>query len=125
MDDKTAYLELRVKMENLLAYINNAQAKPWGACFANGTCTMTILDNCRGAWHEGVECLVMGGGLDYALASQELLERMRGLLAQVHAKSGEAGVRPCTFEAGGRTYSLEMTPQECEAVEGVTMAAKA
>jgi hypothetical protein len=124
MDDKTVYLELREKMEALLAYINTSQERPWGACFANGTCTMTTLDNCRGAWHQGVECLVMGGGLDYALFSQELLERMRGLLEQVHAKSA-AEVSPCTFEAGGRTYTLEMTPQECEVVEGVTMVAKA
>jgi hypothetical protein len=125
MDDKTAYLELRDKMEALLAYINTLQERAWGACFANGECTMTTLDNCRGAWHQGVECLEKGKGLDYARFSQELLGRMKRLLDQVHAKSGATGVSPCTFEAGGQTYTLELTPQECEAVEGVPMAAKA
>ena len=125
MDDKTVYLELRDKMEALLAYINSGQERPWGACFANGTCTMTTLDNCKGAWHQGVECLVKGGSLDYGWFSQELLERMRKLLEQVHAESGATGVSPCTFQAGDKTFTLDMTPQECEVVDGVTMAAKA
>jgi hypothetical protein len=124
MDDQTAYVELRTKMEKLLAYINASQPLPIGACFANGECTMTTQDDCTGRWFNGVECLVEGKGDDTARAAQELLGRIKRLLEYIHAQSGATGVKPCAFEAGGKTYSLEMTPQECAAVGGVSTSAK-
>jgi hypothetical protein len=103
MDDKTYYLDLRTKMDRLLAYINAVDRIAIGACFANGTCTMTTQDQCPSTdWHEGVGCRVIEDRGDYAQASQELLERMGRLLDRIQG----------TFEAGGKTYRLKMTLQE-------------
>jgi hypothetical protein len=117
MDDKTAYLDLRLKMEKLLVCINGATGRDYGACFEDNTCTMTLQTDCHGTWLRGVECIEKGDDPDYARESQELVERMGRLLQSVHASSGEV-VRPCSFEAGGKTYWLEMTLAECAVVGG-------
>ncbi len=102
MDDKAAYLDLCERMEKLLAFINHGTARPIGACFANGTCTMTTRADCDGTWHEGVECDIPDDDDDYARASQNLLDRMGRLLDSVHS----------TFEVGGKTYSVQMILRE-------------
>jgi hypothetical protein len=119
MDDRTVYLEVRQKMKDLLAHINARAATPFGACFEDGTCRMTTAENCHGRFFGGVECLVEGDDDDTARAAEGIVDRMGQLLKYIHAESNASDVHTCTLDAGGQTFSLEMTPQECEVVGGV------
>jgi len=114
MDDQTVYLDLRLKMESLLAFINSATPPEYGACFVDGTCEMTRREDCRGSFRLGVACEPM----HHDDSAQKLLERMGNLLKRVHAESAAEQVSSHTFKAGGQTFSLELTPAEYEAVLG-------
>jgi hypothetical protein len=118
MDDQTVYLDLRRKMERLLAFINNTAGTDYGACFVDGGCTMTRRDECRGSFTPGAACERMHHHGDCDDSAQKLLERMGNLLKRVHAESAAEQVSSHTFKAGGQTFSLELTPAEYEAVLG-------
>ena len=128
MDDKTAYEDLRRNMQMLLAYINAADRKEYGACIDEGSCTMTTEADCPTRnWQSGVECLVDSDPhTDYARAAQELHERMERLLDQ-GKRTGQLLNRAqgTTFELGGKTYRLEMILQEVEVVSGAGKAVAA
>src|SRR4051812_13629691 len=121
MDAKPVYPELLLKMEDLLEFINTAAETPYGTCMFKGEpCKMTTKDECRSPkiWDPTAKCL-LGPHCDDSLASRELVERMGRLLERVHAEAGETQVGSYRFEAGGKTFCLEMTPQESEVVGGV------
>jgi hypothetical protein len=120
MDHHTTYRHLREKMKRLLHHIEAKTGTTYGACMVDGQpCTLTTQDQCpappTGTWTEGVECQAMlppGDPNAVIRASHELVGRMRDLLKRVHA------VRSYEFEAGGRTYHLDLTADEFEALEG-------